>query len=485
MRQELRVADIARMAANAPANLRSAEEPRRTASPSPFGDKVRAAITQEDRLIQLKGKKRVRARQVAMTRESLNSGDVFVLETAQKIFHWNGKKSTRPERTKGVDISHRLNRQYGSRLPVLQMDEGKTDNEDDFWAKLGGAGDVRDEAAGGDDAEHERLEDERTRLFRVTDALELHAAGSVPLKREDLSSDAVYLLDCGDEVYLWSGKRSPPDLRRDAVSVANSLLQKGARASWAVVAKMMEDGEPPLFQERFLNWPDSFEKVMARSGGESRIARSKGNEKYDASRMHTEVVRAEQRLMDDGSGDVEIWVVDKLKRGAEATRSPVPREHYGQFYSKNSYLVVYGYGTASSRSYVLYFWQGRDCSVNEKAAAAGLVLKLQEQYKGANQIRVAQQKEPAHFLLLFKGGLVVHHGDLHKPDEHAAEPALYELRGTELSNTRTVQATPQAAALNSDHVFLLHTAARQWLWIGAHSSQHERDAIKNGMCAVL
>src|SRR6185437_8527619 len=38
--------------------------------------------------------------QVAMVRDSLNSGDVFILETKTKIFHWNGKKSSRPERTK-------------------------------------------------------------------------------------------------------------------------------------------------------------------------------------------------------------------------------------------------------------------------------------------------------------------------------------------------------------------------------------------------
>jgi gelsolin len=185
----------------------------------------------EERLIMLKGKKRVRAKQVTISRESLNSGDVFLLETDQKIFHWNGKKSSRPERTKGVDLSHRLNRLHGSRLPVIQMDEGKTDNEDDFWAKLGGRGDIRDEAAGGDDGEFEKDEDEHNKLYRVTDTMELQlqATGStgVGLRREDLNSDAVYLLDCGNEVYLWSGKRSPADLRRDAIPVANNLLQKG------------------------------------------------------------------------------------------------------------------------------------------------------------------------------------------------------------------------------------------------------------------
>lgn len=94
-----RTSDIAHMAATAPVQLRAAEE-RKSSSPSVFGENVRAAIAQEDRLVMVKGKKRIRSRQVAMTRESLNSGDVFLLETRSKIYHWNGKKSSRPERTK-------------------------------------------------------------------------------------------------------------------------------------------------------------------------------------------------------------------------------------------------------------------------------------------------------------------------------------------------------------------------------------------------
>ena len=51
-------------------------------------------------MVLIKGRKRIRSRQVSMTRDSLNSGDVFLLETRNKIYHWNGKKSSRPERTK-------------------------------------------------------------------------------------------------------------------------------------------------------------------------------------------------------------------------------------------------------------------------------------------------------------------------------------------------------------------------------------------------
>src|SRR5262249_17943903 len=95
-----RTSDIAHMAVSSPVQLRHATDERRASSPSVLGVKVKAAIAQEDRLLLVKGKKRIRSKQVAMSSESLNSGDVFLLETRNKIFHWNGKKSSRPERTK-------------------------------------------------------------------------------------------------------------------------------------------------------------------------------------------------------------------------------------------------------------------------------------------------------------------------------------------------------------------------------------------------
>lgn len=243
----------------------------------------------------------------------------------------------------------------------------------------------------------------------MTDKLETVLIGKDgALRREDLASDGVFLLDCGNEFYLWYGKKSDNNLRRDAMQNVHDLFAKQSRPDWSEVKKILEDGETPLFQEKFANWPDSFEKVMAKSGGVSNVAASKAGTKPDASKMHQEIIRSEIRLVDDGTGQVEIWSVDKVKRGAEATKTPLAQSSYGQFFSKNSYVVLYTYGTSDSKSYLLYFWQGRDCGVNEKAAAAGLVQWMVEKYKGATQIRVAQQKEPAHFLLAFKGSAIIH-----------------------------------------------------------------------------
>ena len=155
------------------------------------------------------------------------------------------------------------------------------------------------------------------------------------LKREQLTSEGVYVVDCGNEFYLWHGKKSDNNLRRDAMPAVLELFSAKPRPEWACIRKMLEDGEPPLFEEKFSNWPDSFEKVMAKSGATSNVAASKAGTKPDAGRMWQEIVRAEHRLPDDGTGKIEIWTVDKVTRGAEATKTALPQAQYGQFFSKN------------------------------------------------------------------------------------------------------------------------------------------------------
>ncbi|CAB1353883.1 unnamed protein product, partial [Coregonus sp. 'balchen'] len=50
------------------------------------------------RLLHVKGKKRISAMEVEMSWESFNLGDVFLLDSGKTIIQWNGPESNRQER---------------------------------------------------------------------------------------------------------------------------------------------------------------------------------------------------------------------------------------------------------------------------------------------------------------------------------------------------------------------------------------------------
>lgn len=60
------------------------------------------------RLLQIKGKKKVRVTQVDLKRDSLNSGDVFILDNGMNIYQFNGLKSSPQERMKGAQLSRAI-----------------------------------------------------------------------------------------------------------------------------------------------------------------------------------------------------------------------------------------------------------------------------------------------------------------------------------------------------------------------------------------
>ena len=82
----------------------------------------------QPRLLQCKGKRNVRVRQVPLAFESLNRGDVFILDTGEDIFVWMPPKAGRLERIKGVHHANNIRDQeragrgnvvvLGSSLPL-------------------------------------------------------------------------------------------------------------------------------------------------------------------------------------------------------------------------------------------------------------------------------------------------------------------------------------------------------------------------------
>ena len=62
----------------------------------------------EPRLLHVKGRRNIRVQQSRLAWDSMNSGDVFILDLGLTIWVWNGSQAGRLEKIKGLDVARRI-----------------------------------------------------------------------------------------------------------------------------------------------------------------------------------------------------------------------------------------------------------------------------------------------------------------------------------------------------------------------------------------
>jgi len=158
----------------------------------------------------LKGKRNIRVIEVPLTYKSLNSGDVFILVESEKcIFQFNGSQSSRRERAKGLELFTKLKEELKTTPEIIVFDEMNV--TDAFWEALGDKGPILDASYGGSDDAVEVADKEALKLFRISDAsgtLELKFESGYPLYRSMLDTNDAFLLDAGNEIFIWLGHKA-------------------------------------------------------------------------------------------------------------------------------------------------------------------------------------------------------------------------------------------------------------------------------------
>jgi len=216
---------------------------------------VEAQVTRK-RLLHLKGKKKIRITEVDPLPTSLNSGDVFLLDTNEFIYQWNGKESGIFEKNRGGGMSRALVEERKGRVKVSVQDEGIEDIE--FWQLLGcdkRPDKIKTAKEGGSDDEAEKAITVEKRLFQLSDStgsmVFSEVATGTNIIRTMLKSEDVFILDIGSEVFAWIGKGASLDEKRKALGFAQDYLQKYNRPAYLPISKILDGGENPVFEGAF------------------------------------------------------------------------------------------------------------------------------------------------------------------------------------------------------------------------------------------
>ncbi|XP_062398347.1 gelsolin-like [Sardina pilchardus] len=428
------------------------------------------------RVLHVRGRRVVRATEVPVSWDSFNQGDCFILDLGDEIYQWCGSKSNRFERLKATKVSKgiRDNERCG-RAKLHICEEGS--ESDKMLEILGDKPDLPETHS--EDEKTDVSNRKMAKLYKVSDAsgdmsVSL-VSGENPFSQSDLQPSDCFILDHGSngKIFVWKGKDANQEERHATLAAAEQFISKMGYPRHTQVQILPQHGETPLFKQFFKVWRD----VDATQGmGEAYVSNKIAKipkVPFDASTLHESAAMAAQYgIMDDGSGDKQIWRIE----GSD--KVPVDPSSYGQFYGGDSYLIQYSYRHGGRQGQIIYIWQGDDSGQDEKGTAAILATQLDDELGGAAvQVRVIQGKEPAQLMSLFGGKpMVVHRGGTSRSggQSQSADTRLFQVRANSAGNTRAVEVEAVASNLNSNDAFVLLSPSSSVLWAGHGSCDVEK-----------
>eukprot|EP01137_Pigoraptor_chileana_P021150 Opistho-2@84497 len=427
---------------------------------------------------------------------SLDTNLAYVLDVGNKVYHWNGAKSSRMTRAKAWDVSTRIQKRERNGGPqLIVIDEGVKDAE--FIKLLAGGEGGSVKVANSFDIE--AFEPSPVTLYKVSyhakfsKMLSLVSEGAKPNKAM-LKSGFSYVVDAGGEIYVWIGKESHKQAKAVALTVAKTLQVQEHRPPWTFALRVYENSEPIIFQEKFVGYQGLIQGAGLMIGGKGQHRRGRRTAEIDIAALLSSTHSVKQddilRTKDVAvAGKAEIWRVNdfELVHHPEGLR--------GFFFSGDSFVIQYVYRAQGADQSVIYYWQGRDSSITEKGASALWTIELDEKKLGgeATQIRVVQTKEPSHFVQLWGGTAVVFKGNCGRHDPNRI--VMFDLRdaaddgcgitgkggepGLKCAGVRAVEVELGAFHLHSWHCTVIAGVTSVFAWQGRLSSESERAAASD------
>ncbi|KAJ3029333.1 UNVERIFIED_CONTAM: hypothetical protein HDU68_012488 [Siphonaria sp. JEL0065] len=182
--------------------------------------------------------------ELPITYKSLNSGDVFVLDADKAIYSWIGSAAKGIEKVKAQEVARKIEGEREGRVEVVVYDETDSDSTP-FWTALGGKGPVTSAAEAQKLSQKPSVEKTLIRLTdRGTGNLTYKVESKAPnVKRSQLDSKDVFVVDSGDHVFIWVGKQSDDVERKNAMKFASDYLSSHHRPLTIPVTRIVEGVE--------------------------------------------------------------------------------------------------------------------------------------------------------------------------------------------------------------------------------------------------
>ncbi|CAN1229397.1 VLN4 [Linum grandiflorum] len=393
----------------------------------------------QTRLFVCKGKRVVR---VPFARSSLNHDDIFILDTASKIFQFNGSNSSIQERAKALEVVQYLKDTYhDGKCEVASVEDGRlmADAETgEFWGFFG---------------------------------------GFAPLPRKT-ASDEDKSPSSEDTKLSW-----PHFLIVDFVG---QEIIHGADRPKSQIIRVMEGFETATFRSKFTSWPQAANVDVAEDG-RGKVAALLKRQGLNVKGLVKAAPAKEEEPQPhiDVTGNLQVWRVN----GDEKVLLPASDQF--KFYSGECYVFQYAYPGEDTEEYLIGTWFGKQSVEEERASAISQASKMVESLKFQTaQARIWEGTETLQFLsifqsfIIFKGGLSAGYKKFIEENELTDETysedgiALFRIQGTGPENMQAIQVEPVASSLNSSYCYILHNGAAVYTWTGNLTTTEDQEVVE-------
>ncbi|XP_057500774.1 villin-2-like isoform X2 [Actinidia eriantha] len=431
----------------------------------------------ETRLYVCKGKRVVRLKQVPFSRSSLNHDDVFILDTKDKIFQFNGANSNIQERAKALEVIQFFKDKYHEgKCDVAIVDDGKLQTESDsgeFWVIFGGFAPISKKVASEDDV---ILDKTPPKCYSIIDGQLKPVDGE--LSKSMLENNKCYLLDCGAEIYVWVGRVTQVEDRKASSQAAEEFVSSQNRPKSTRITRIIQGYETHSFKSIFDSWPSGSAPSAAEEGRGKVAALLKQQGVGVKGMTKGTPVNEEVPPLLEGGGKIEVWLING------SSKMLVPKEDTGRFYSGDCYIILYTYHSGDKKEdYYLCCWIGKDSIEEDQMMASRLATHMFNSLKGRPvQGRIFQGKEPPQFIAIFEPMVVLKGGMSSGYKNYIADKglndetytadcvALIRICGTSVHNNKVEQIDAVATSLNSNECFLLQSGSSMFSWHGNQST---------------
>ncbi|MEM3585812.1 MAG: hypothetical protein QXO71_00700 [Candidatus Jordarchaeaceae archaeon] len=172
-----------------------------------------------------------------------STGDTYIVDVGNQIWIWLGEKTTVDEKFAGAFVSKLIDRERRGKPKVETVEQGKEPIE---FRKAVGAMRIVEADLAKSILKRTAKKTHPIVMYRISgekyEKLEDIQFVQVPLSKESLSSDDVFLIDMYDTVYIWQGKNCSI---REKVAGGRLARQLDAERVGVQREIFVEEGEEP------------------------------------------------------------------------------------------------------------------------------------------------------------------------------------------------------------------------------------------------